>query len=90
MLVPAVHMYDVGCMIYTCKCSPEWNCYVKLFYNKSHQQEKHTHKLNKIENLYINNNFIQHAINNVKTMKTWIYLIFPFCMKVMAHQRVFP
>ena len=46
------------------------NCYAKLLYNnKSHLQEKrHTHKLN------INNNFIQHAINYVKTLKTWIKL----------------
>ena len=46
------------------------NCYVKLLYNnKSHLQEKrHTHKLN------INNNLIQHAINYVKTLKTWIKL----------------
>ena len=46
------------------------NCYAKLLYNnKSHLQEKrHSHKLN------INNNFIQHAINYVKTLKTWIKL----------------
>ena len=46
------------------------NCYAKLLYNnKSHLQEKrHTHKLN------INNNFRQHAINYVKTLKTWIKL----------------
>ena len=34
------------------------------------KNDRHTHKLNKTENLYINNNFIQHAINNVKTLKT--------------------
>ena len=44
-----------------------------------------THQLNKTENLDINNNFIQRAINNVKTLKTWIYLIYFFCMMVMAY-----
>ena len=81
-------MYDVGCMITRVNVVLSGTVIVSYLITTTHTNKKndrHTHKLNETENLYIKNNFIQHAINNVKRLKTWIYLIFFFCMMVMAH-----
>ena len=66
-------MYDVGCMITCVNVVLSGTVMLSYFITTNHTNWKNdTHKLNKIENLYINNNFIQRTINYVKTLKTWI------------------